>query len=72
VETFVVRLWTPAPELGEDGDALVLRGLVDHPRSGGSTPFERDDELVRLLRACLGSHHSSPEYGRKESSCFGV
>jgi hypothetical protein len=54
METFVVRLWTPAPELdGAAEEPLLLRGLLDHSVSGRSTPFESDRELLRLLRACL-------------------
>jgi hypothetical protein len=54
METFVVRLWTPAPEVDGAGEQPpVLRGLVDHPASGSSTPFAGERELLLLLRARL-------------------
>ena len=52
METFVLRVWTPAS--GNPGaDATSLHGLVEHVRSGDSTPFTGEEELLRLLRAGL-------------------
>lgn len=50
VDTFVVRVWTPAePEEG-DGFESELQGVVEHVASGNSSQFTRTDELVEFLR----------------------
>jgi hypothetical protein len=48
VETFVLRIWTPAEQ--EDTDQpLDLRGLAEHIRSGEHCAFRGTAELTAFL-----------------------
>jgi hypothetical protein len=48
MDTFVVRVWGP---LADGGEETGLRGVVEHVASGRSERFRTDDELVSFLRA---------------------
>ena len=48
METYVVRVWTPAPE--EPEGATGLRGEVEHPRTGHRQAFTSVDDLAEALR----------------------
>jgi hypothetical protein len=48
VETFVVRIWTPAAA-DDDPDRYGLRGFVDHVGSGERDAFSSAGELLALL-----------------------
>jgi hypothetical protein len=51
VETFVIRVWTPAePDHGQRGD---LHGLVEHVRLGEQRPFDGGGELLAFLAAAV-------------------
>jgi hypothetical protein len=50
VETFVVRIATPAPG-AMDAASRELHGVVEQLRSKRSQPFRGNDELLRLLSA---------------------
>jgi hypothetical protein len=54
VDTFVVRVWTPA-EPEEGGFETELQGVVEHVASGASSRFTRAAELAELLRAMRSS-----------------
>ena len=48
MDTFVVRVWGP---MADGGEETGLRGVVEHVASGGSERFRNVDELVSFLRA---------------------
>jgi hypothetical protein len=55
METFVVRIWRPAPAYDADGDQVQagqsLRGMVRRVAGGTELPFAGVDELIDLLSA---------------------
>ena len=53
METFIVRLWTPSPELLDEVSTRELRGNVEHVPSKQSEHFRTSDELLAILRAVL-------------------
>ena len=54
METFVVRIWIPADsEAGHAPD--VLRGFVEHARSGGRASFSSGEALLASLSVLLGT-----------------
>jgi hypothetical protein len=55
VETFVVRIWTPAADSTVTARSRELQGIVEHVQTAGSSAFRGDDELLRLLRAHLSA-----------------
>jgi hypothetical protein len=50
VETFVVRIATPAPG-AKDPEPRELHGVVEQLRSKRTYAFRGSDELLRLLRS---------------------
>jgi hypothetical protein len=48
MDAFVVRVWGP---LADGGEEAGLRGVVEHVASGRSERFRSVDELVSFLRA---------------------
>jgi hypothetical protein len=52
VETFVVRIWTPADEV-DDPQRFRLRGRIEHVHSGEQTAFRGAGELLAILEARL-------------------
>jgi hypothetical protein len=48
MDTFVVRVWGPMADGGEEAG---LRGVVEHVASGRSERFRNVDELVSFLCA---------------------
>jgi hypothetical protein len=50
MQTFVVRVWTPASAPPTAGDREVLRGVVEHPVTGDNETFATEDELLAFLR----------------------
>ena len=48
METYVVRVWVPAPD--EPEGSAGLRGEVEHPRTGRRQPFTSVDDLADALR----------------------
>ena len=48
MDTFVVRVWGP---MADGGEETGLRGVVEHVASGRSERFRSADELVSFLRA---------------------
>jgi hypothetical protein len=66
VETFIVRVWTPAPKLAAEISSRELRGNVEHLPSKQQLTFRSTDDLIEILRRLPGGTASaSPE--RKES-----
>jgi hypothetical protein len=54
VETFIVRLWTPSPELADEIPVGELHGSVEHLGSKDSRRFRNGDDLLDILRIALG------------------
>jgi hypothetical protein len=55
MQTFLVRIWTPAA--GEAGGVPVgIRGVVEHVGTRRSRPFEGEHDLVSFMHDCLQSH----------------
>jgi len=50
VQTFVVRVWTPAPTVAPETHPELLRGVVEHPATGWHERFTADEELLAFLR----------------------
>jgi hypothetical protein len=48
VDTFVIRLWSPADPAADAGDAP--HGIARHVATGRSAPFRDGGELLTLLR----------------------
>jgi hypothetical protein len=48
VDTFVIRLWSPADHAADTGDSP--RGVARHVGTGRAAPFRDGDELIALLR----------------------
>jgi hypothetical protein len=51
VQTFLVRVWTPAT--GEDGPPPQLRGFVEHVGSGRRQAILSDRDAVAFIHDCL-------------------
>jgi hypothetical protein len=50
MDTFVLRIWTPAPVAGDSGAAPQgTHGTAHHVVSGRSGVFRSEDQLLRLL-----------------------
>lgn len=48
VDTFVIRLWSPADHAADTGDSP--RGVARHVGTGRAAAFRDGDELITLLR----------------------
>ncbi len=46
-ETFILSLWI------EEGETIVLRGLLQNVKSGEKQPFSDAEQLLALLRTSL-------------------
>ena len=63
METFVLRVWTPAESNEPVVQGYGLRGFVEHVGSGRSDPFRGGDELLALVVAATGSRAGGEEGG---------
>ncbi len=60
MQTFLVRIWTPAADEAE-GVPAGIRGLVEHVGSRRSRPFEGERDLVLFFDECLqGGQEGQP------------
>ncbi|HEU0243838.1 MAG TPA: hypothetical protein VFQ75_08030 [Candidatus Limnocylindrales bacterium] len=48
MDTFVIRLWSPADHAADTGDSP--RGVARHVGTGRAAAFRDGDELIALLR----------------------
>jgi hypothetical protein len=64
VETFIVRLWAPSPDLVDEIAEDELHGSVDHVRARESYRFQTADGLLEILRLAL----DPPREGGKRAS----
>ncbi len=53
METFIVRLWAPSPDLAEEISPGELHGSVEHVGSKDSRRFKNGDGLLEILRIAL-------------------
>jgi hypothetical protein len=60
VETFVIRVWTPA-EQADDPERFRLRGLAEHIGSGEREAFRGARELLAFLEARLEQQRQEAE-----------
>ena len=51
METFIVRVWTPSPELAHEVSSTELHGDVEQVRSRRRWQFRSTSDLVEILRA---------------------
>jgi hypothetical protein len=58
VETFVIRLWSPADHAADTGDSP--RGVARHVGTGRAAAFRDGDELIALLRDLPNRDETSP------------
>ena len=65
MDTFVLRIWTPADEAMIDAGPGGSRGTAHHVGTGRSGVFQSDEQLIQLLAALRrqsaedrGSSHS--------------
>jgi hypothetical protein len=49
MRTFIVRIFEPAPDAG----TVALRGVVEDVRTGSSTAFHGESELLAVLRGLV-------------------
>jgi hypothetical protein len=70
MDTFVVRLWTPAPTAGDPAAARIgLHGTVHHVGSGRTATFRDGRELTELLSSLgAGVAHAAVEESAGRSS----
>ncbi len=52
METFVIRVWTPA-EQEDEGQPRNLRGLIEHVRFDERCTFEDGNQLLAVLQTAL-------------------
>ena len=57
VDTFVIRLWSPADHAADTGDSP--RGVARHVGTGRAAAFRDGDELIALLRELPGREEGS-------------
>ena len=57
VDTFVIRLWSPADHAADTGDSP--RGVARHVGTGRAAAFRDGDELLALLRDLPGREDES-------------
>lgn len=50
MQTFVIRVWTPASTPASTARAEPLRGVVEHPVTGDNETFATEHELLAFLR----------------------
>jgi hypothetical protein len=67
VETFIVRVWTPSPELAHEVSSSELRGDVEHVGSRKRSHFCSTSDLVEILRAA-----AKPADGRTAEGFKGI
>jgi hypothetical protein len=66
MQTFVVRLWTPAQ--GEaHPEPFALRGIVEHVGFAEPVPFHEREELLRLFERSLADTDDTTTALREES-----
>jgi hypothetical protein len=58
VQTFLVRVWTPAAGSDAPGD---LRGVVEHVGTGRRRTFRSERDAVVFIRNCLDGAHGGED-----------
>jgi hypothetical protein len=70
METFVVRIWIPGDGEADRGPD-VLRGFVEHARSGSGASFSSGDDLLAALEFFLHSRTGDAETAEHEPTMTG-
>lgn len=66
METFVVRVWRPGIVPEESGGPdhepgqNVIRGVLEHPMSGRTQPFDSGAHLLEMIAAWRSSEIAEP------------
>ena len=60
METFVVQIWTPAPEVEAEVTLRELHGVVEHIGSKQQVAFRSDEELLDALRRAFEREPAPP------------
>lgn len=66
METFIVRVWTPSPELADEIARDELRGMVERVGSKEQFQFGSAGDLLEIVRSAL--HASGGEGSREPES----
>lgn len=53
METFVVRVWTPSPDLTAEISQIELRGTVERVGTNEQSQFHTGSELLEILAAMI-------------------
>ena len=53
METFIVRVWTPSPELADEVARDELRGMVERVGSKEQFQFGNAGDLLEIVRSAL-------------------
>jgi hypothetical protein len=65
VETFLVRVWTPARELAAEMPPGELHGVVERVGADDRAPFRSGQELLEILRSAARPPSALPPAGFK-------
>ena len=66
METFIVRLWAPAPELAEEISPGELHGSVEHVGSKDTRRFRNGDDLLEILTSHAIDSQLRSSHGNEE------
>ena len=66
METFIVRLWAPAPDLAEEISPGELHGSVEHVGSKDSRRFRNGDDLLEILTSHATDPNRRSSHGNEE------
>lgn len=68
METFIVRLWAPAPDLAEEISPGELHGSVEHVASKDTRRFQNGDDLLVILTSHATDSKRRSSHGNTETA----
>lgn len=68
METFIVRLWAPAPDLAEEISPDELHGSVEHVGSKDTRRFQDGDDLLGILTSHATHSERRSSHGNREAA----
>ncbi len=66
METFIVRLWAPAPDLAQEISPGGLQGSVEHVGSKDTRRFENGPDLLEILTSLATHSKRRSSHGHEE------
>lgn len=66
METFIVRLWAPAPEFAEEIPPGELHGSVEHVGSKDTRRFRNGDDLLEIITRQATDSERRSSHGNEE------